>query len=162
MEDITGYSMKDCLSLPGLIWKNFNSIGTEEDEPIYTYDDKYRRWFVRQSIKGGRVCAFNQNYKSSVYDDIINIISKELCVEGKIFDILEEYLRYKKKHYERFEKENKNQFNDYRHEIEEEQQQHINEKLSNLRLHIFLQRIEITRFLWDFDAVSLYPSAMWD
>ena len=60
MEEITGFSMKDCLSLPGLGWKYFNSLRTEEDEPIYTYNDKYMRWFVRQSIKGGRVCAFNQ------------------------------------------------------------------------------------------------------
>ena len=64
MEDITGVSMKDCLSLPGLGWKYFNSLRTEEDEPIYTYDDKYMRWFVRQSIKGGRVCSFTQNFKS--------------------------------------------------------------------------------------------------
>ena len=60
MEDITGFSMKDCLSLPGLGWKYFNSLRTEEDEPIYTYNDKYMRWFVRQSIKRGRVCALNQ------------------------------------------------------------------------------------------------------
>ena len=54
-KEITGFGMKDCLSLTGLGWKNFNSLRTEEDEPIYTYKDKYMRWFVRQSIKGGRV-----------------------------------------------------------------------------------------------------------
>ena len=70
MDELTGFSMKDCLSLPGLCWKNFNSLRTEEDEPIYTYNDKYRRWLVRQSIKGARVCAFNQNYKSKICDDI--------------------------------------------------------------------------------------------
>ena len=64
MEQISGFSMKDCLSLPGLGCRYFNSLRTEEDEPIYTYNDKYMRWFVRQSIKGGRVCAFNQHYKS--------------------------------------------------------------------------------------------------
>ena len=60
MEEITGFSMKDCLSLPGLGLKHFNNLGTEEDEPIYTYNDKYMRWFVRQAAYGGRVCAFNQ------------------------------------------------------------------------------------------------------
>ena len=52
--------MKDCLSLPELGWKYFNSLRTEKDEPIYTYKDKYMTNFARQSIKGGRVCAFNQ------------------------------------------------------------------------------------------------------
>ena len=28
MEEITGFSMKDCLSLPGLGWKFFNSLRT--------------------------------------------------------------------------------------------------------------------------------------
>ena len=52
--------MTDCLSAPGLGWKYFNDMRDEHDEPIYTYNDNYMRWFVRQSIKGGRVCAFNQ------------------------------------------------------------------------------------------------------
>ena len=58
MEEITGFSMKDCLSLLGLGWKYFKSLRTEEDEPIYNYNDKYMRWFSRQSKKRGRVCAF--------------------------------------------------------------------------------------------------------
>ena len=120
------------------------------------------RWFVRQSIKGGCVCAFNQSYKSPVYNDVEKIISKVLCVKGYIYDIIEEYVRYKKKHYEIFEKEYENQFNDYRHENEEEKQNYINEKLSNLRLHKLIQRTKLVHLLWDFDAVSLYPSAMWD
>ena len=81
MEDITGFSMKDCWSLPGLGWKYFNSLRTEEDEPTYTYNDKCKRWFVRQSIKGGRVCAFNQYYKSKVCEDIEKIISKNYVLK---------------------------------------------------------------------------------
>ena len=61
MEEITGFSMKDCVSAPGIGWKYFKSMRDENDEPIYTYNDKYMRWFVRQRIKGGRVCAFIQN-----------------------------------------------------------------------------------------------------
>ena len=63
MEDITGFSMKDCFSLPGLGWKFFNTLRTKEDEPIYTYNDRDMRWFVCQSIKGGQKCAFNQYFK---------------------------------------------------------------------------------------------------
>ena len=162
MEEITGFSMKDCLSLPGLGWKYFNSLRTEEDEPIYTYNDKYMRWFVRQSIKGGRVCAFNQYYKSNHDNDIKRILSKELGVKGNIYDIIEEYLRYKKKYYDIYEKEYESQFNDYRDEDVDEKEKYINEKLGNLRIHKLLKQIELIHLLWDFDAVSLYPSAMWD
>ena len=50
MEDITGFGLEDCLSLPGLGLKFFISLRTQEDEPLYTYNDKYMRCFVRQSI----------------------------------------------------------------------------------------------------------------
>ena len=55
MQEVTGFSMKDFLSFPGLGWNYFNSLRTEEDEPIYTFNDKYMRWFVRQAKRGGRV-----------------------------------------------------------------------------------------------------------
>ena len=154
--------MKDCLSLPGLGLKYFNSLRTEQDEPIYFCNDKYMRHFVRQAAYGGCVCAFNQYYKSKSCDDILKIISEELCVKGNDYDIIEAYMEYKNKHFKIFEKVYENQFNDYRDENLDEKEIYINEKLSNLRLHKIIKRIELIHLLWDFDAVSLYPSAMWD
>ena len=104
--------MKDCLSLPGLRLKYFKSLRTEEDEPIYTYNAKYMRLFVRQAAYGGRLCAFNQYYKSKHCDDILKIISKELCVEGNVYDIIEAYMEHKNNFFKVFEKEYENQFND--------------------------------------------------
>ena len=91
MEEITRFSMKDCVLLPGLGLKYFNSLRTEEDEPIYTYNDKYMRLFVRQAAYGGGVCAFNQYYKSKHCDDNLKIISKELKIEGSVYDKIEAY-----------------------------------------------------------------------
>ena len=76
MQEITNFSIKDCLSLPRPGWKYFISLRTEEDEPMYTYNDQYMRLFVRQSIKGGRVCAFIQYYKSKICDAILKLIQK--------------------------------------------------------------------------------------
>ena len=89
MQEITKFSMKDCLGLPGLGLKYFNNFRTEQDEAIYTYNDKYMRWFVRQAAYGGRVCALNQYYKSKISDDIFNILSKELNVDGNTYEKLE-------------------------------------------------------------------------
>ena len=36
MEEITGFSMKDCLSLPALGLRYFNSLRSEQDEATYT------------------------------------------------------------------------------------------------------------------------------
>ena len=162
MEDITGFGMKDCLSLLSLGWKYFTSLRTEEDEPIYTYNDKYLEWLVRQSIKRGRVCAFNQYFKFKFCEDILKIISEELNVKGNIYDIFEGHLEYKNNFLKIFEKEYESNFNDYRDEDEEEEEKFINEKLSKLPIHQLLKQIKIDEILWDFDAVSLYPSAMWD
>ena len=55
-------------------------------------------WFVSQSIKKrGRCAALNQFFKSIVSDEAFNIISKELNVNGKIFEIFYEYFGYEKK-----------------------------------------------------------------
>ena len=118
---------------------------------------------VRSSIdKRGRVCAFIQYYKSKHCDDILKIINKELAVKRTVYDTIEAYMEYKNKHFKIFEKEYEDQFDDYRDENVEEKEKYFNEKLGNLRLHKLIQRIELIHLLWDFDAVSLYPFAMWD
>ena len=99
-DEITGSGRIQCLSLPGLGWKYFNNIRTEEDEPVYTFNDKHMRWFVQQSIKGRRVCVSNQYYKSKICDDILKIISDELNVNCVIYDLIEAYLEYQNKYLE--------------------------------------------------------------
>ena len=37
MEKLTGFGMKNSLTLPSLANKYFNSLRDENDEPIYTY-----------------------------------------------------------------------------------------------------------------------------
>ena len=147
MEEITGFSMKDCLSLPGLGVKYFNSLRTEEDEPIYTYNDKYMRLFVQQAAYGGRVCAFNLYYKSKNCDDILKTISKQLNVKGSVYDKIEAYMKYKNEQFKIFEKEYENQFKDYRNENLEEKEKFINEKLSDLPIHLLIKQFNIIELL---------------
>ena len=71
-------------------------------------------------------------------------------------------MEYKNEHLKTIKEEYESQFNDYRDEDEEKKERYISEKLSELRLHKIIKRIELVHLLWDFDAVSLYPSAMWD
>ena len=94
MEELTGFGMKNSLTLPSLANKYFNSLRDENDEPIYTYTDPFVRNSVRRSIKGGRCNAFNQYYNSEVSDEVFNIISKELNVNGNICDLLEKYFKF--------------------------------------------------------------------
>ena len=71
MQGKTGLSKKGCLSLAEVRWKYFNCLRTEEDEPIYTYNDNNKILFVRQSKKGGQICAFNQYYISKNCGDVL-------------------------------------------------------------------------------------------
>ena len=65
----------------------------ENDEPIYTYNDKYMRLFVRQSNKGGRVCSFDQYNKSKICGDFFKILPRELKFEGIVYDNIEAYMK---------------------------------------------------------------------
>ena len=56
------------------------------------------RFFVRQSFKAGSCGRFNHYYKSTISDEVINIMSTELNVNGKMCDILDKYFEQTNKH----------------------------------------------------------------
>ena len=120
VEELTELGMKNSLTLPSLANKYFNSLRYESDEPIYTYKDELMRHFVRQSIKGGRCSALNQYYISSLSDEVFNIISKELDINGKVCKILDTYFEYINKQRKIIKDEYDSQFTDYRDNDEEE------------------------------------------
>ena len=104
MVELTGFGMKNGLTLPPLANKYFNSLRYENDEPIYTYTDPFVRNFLRKAIKGGRCNAFTQHYKSEISDEVFNIISKELNVIGNICDVLEKNFELLKKYEKQYTK----------------------------------------------------------
>ena len=94
MEELTRYGMKNSLTLPSLAIKSFHRLRDENNEPIYTYTDEYKRYFVRQSIKGGRCGSFNQCLKSIFSDEVFNLISKELDNIGGVCEILDKCFEF--------------------------------------------------------------------
>ena len=165
MDAITGFRMKNCLTLPSLANKYFNSLRDESDEPIYTYNDEFMRHFVRQSIKGGPCSALNQYYKSNISKEVFNIISKELNIDDindNVCEIKDKNFEYTNEQRKIIEDEYDSQFNDYRDNDEEERTEHINKELNKLLIHKKLQKLNHNDVMMDFDATSLYPSAMWD
>ena len=164
MEELTGFGIKNSLTLPSLANKYFNSLRDESDEPIYTYNDEFMRHFVRQSIKGGRCTALNQYYKSDISKEVFNIISKELNINDidNVCEIINKYFEYTNEQRKIIEDKYDLQFNDYRDIDEQERSEHIKKELIKLPIHKKLQKLNLNDVMMDFDANSLYPSAMWD
>ena len=69
-------------------------------------------------------------------------------------------MKYKNERFKIFEKQYECKFDDYRKEDVDKKEKYINGKLGSLRLHKLIQQIKLYELLWDFDAVSLYPSDM--
>ena len=162
MEELTEFGMKNSLTLPSLANKYFNSLRDENDEPIYTYTDLFMRNFVRKSIKGGKCNAFNQRHKYEISDEVFNIISKELNVNGNICDLLEKYFEFLNENERQYAKEIDLKFDDYRDIKEKGKEKYVNKKLNMLPIHKELSKLDSNKTQMDFDATSLYPSAMWD
>ena len=165
MEELTRFGMKNSLTLPSLASKYFNSLRDESDEPIYTYTDPFMGHFVRQSIKRGRCSALNQYFKSNISKEVFNIISKELNIDyinENICGIIDKYFEYTNEKRKLIEDEYDSQFKDYRDIDVEEKTEHINKELNKVSIHKKLQKLDIKDVMMDFDATSLYPSAMWD
>ena len=164
MEKLTGFGMKNSLTLPSLANKYFNSLRDESDEPIYTYNYEFMRHFVRKSIKGGRCSSLNQYCKSKISQEMFNIISKELNANGNdnVCEIIDKYFEYTNEQRKIIEDEYDSNFKDYRDIDEKGRTEHINKELNILQIHKKLQKLNLNDVMMDFDATSLYPSAMWD
>ena len=119
------------------------------------------RYFV-QKIKGGRCSALNQYYKSTISDEVFDINSKELNINGKIGEILDKYFEYTNKHRKIIENQYDSQFEDCRDINQEQRTKHINEELSKLAIHKKFKKLNLNDVMMGFEATSLYPSAMWD
>ena len=164
IEELTGFGMKNSLTLPSLANKYFNSLRDENDEPIYTYNDEFMRHFVRKSIKGGRCSALNQYYKSKISQEVFNFISKEINVNGddNVCEIIDKYFEYTKKQRKIIEDEYDSKFKDYQDIDVEKRTEHINKELNKLSIHKKLQKLDDNDIMMNFDATSLYASALWD
>ena len=154
--------MKKSLTLPSLANKFFNSLRDENDELIYTYTDPFMRNFVRKAIKGGRCNAFNQRYISEFSDEVFNIISKEIKVKGNGCDIIGKFVEILNKFEKQNAKEIDSKYDNYRDTDQKEKTEFIFKKLNMLSIHKELSKLDSNKTQMDFDATSLYPSAMWD
>ena len=92
----------------------------------------------------------------------MKILSEELNEKENAYDIIEAYLKYKNHHLKSVKQEYESKFNDYRDVDEVEKNNYINKKLGEYPNHKLLQELSLNDLLWDFDAVSLYLSAMSD
>ena len=143
MEEITGFSMKDSLSAPGLAWRYFNSLRTVEDELNHIFNGKSMRQFIRQSIKRGRVSVFSHYYKSENCSDVLSILLRELNVGGNVYDFIEVYMKYKNDRSKVIKAEYESNFNDYRKVNEDEMNEYINKKLGELPILKFFTKVEL-------------------
>ncbi|ESO94751.1 hypothetical protein LOTGIDRAFT_160993 [Lottia gigantea] len=104
----------------------------ENVEKVYSHTHPFIRYFIRQSIKGGRVSANRKSFETNKMDEICNIlkefISQSETPSDNIIDLFKEYSKSKKDKTE------------------------VNSKL---------KKIKCTK-LMAFDANSLYTSAMSD
>ena len=160
MEKITGYEMKNSLTLPSLGWKNLTSLRDESDEPIYIYKDKFMRWFVRQCIKGGRCSSFVLYSKFKIANNAFKATSRELNVKENICEVIEACVEYMCREKKTIEKEYDSSFDDYRKNNEKEEEKYVRNQLSKLPIHIKLGEFILTDVLMDCDATSLSSSAM--
>ena len=69
-------------------------------------------------------------------------------------------LKYKNQQIEIFKKVYESKFNDYRDIDEEEMNNYINKNIGEFLIHKPIQELSLNDLLWDYDAVSVYPSAV--
>ena len=104
----------------------------------------------------------NQYYKSIFWDEVFNNISKEVDIIGNICETSDKYLEYENKHKKIPETEYHSQFKDYRDTNEDEKAKYGHKKLSKFTKPNKLKNLDPNNVMMDFDATSLYTSAMYN
>ena len=161
MQKMTGFGIKDCLTEASLGWKCFGTYN--KDREFYTFNDKYVRSFIRNSIKEGRCGAFIRYFESNQFDEIMSTIKKHLKInDNEISNIIDIYLNYINTKRENFKTEFKNGEKDYRKMNNEELEKFLEKKLGKLNISKELQKIKKDDLLVSYDFNSLYPSAQID
>ena len=161
MQKMSGFGIKDCLTEASLGWKCFGTYN--KDREFYTFNDKYVRDFIRKSIKGGRVGAFNRYFESNQFDDIMSTIKKHLKInDNEISNIIDKYLKYINTKRDEFKLEFENGEKDYRKINKKELDNFLNKKLGELKISKDLRKINKDDLLVSYDFNSLYPSAQID
>ena len=93
---------------------------------------------------------------------MFNIISNELNVDGNKCDILEKFFEFLSKNEKQYAKEFDSKYNDYKDINQKEKIDFINKKLNMLSIRKELSKLNSNKTQMDYDANSLYPSAIWD
>ena len=141
MEELNNFGIKNSSTLPSLTDKVFNSLGDENNEPIYTYTNAFMRNFVRQRIKGSRCSASSQFYKSTISENVFNIFSTELDVIGNICEILDKSFEILNEPEKLYAKEFDSKYDDYRDINQKEKINFINKKPKKLTIHDKYQKL---------------------
>ena len=89
-------------------------------------------------------------------------LSKELDNNGNICDLLEKCFKFSNKYEKQHAKEFDSNYDDYRDNDQKEKTEYNKKKLNLLPIHEELSKLNSNKTLMDYDATSLYPSAMWD
>ena len=161
MQRKSGFGFKDCLTEASLGWKGFGTYN--KDREFHTVNDKYVRDFIRRSIKGGRVGAFNRYFESNHCEEILNTIEKHLKIkDNEISKIVDEYLKYINLKRDEFKLEFENCEKDYLEINKKELDKFLDVILGELEVSKELQKINKDDLLVSYDFNSFYPSAQID
>ena len=161
MQKMSGFDIKDCLTEASLGWKCFGTYNKNKE--FYTFNDKYVRDFIRKSIKGGRVGAFNRYFESKQCEEILNIIKNHLKINNnEISNIVDEYLKFINIKCEEYKLKFENGEKDHRKINKKELDNFLEKQLGELTISKDLQKINKDDLLVSYDFNSFYPSAQID
>jgi hypothetical protein len=172
MRQNSGFSMQGSVTSSSLTFKSWFA---KTKESIHSHTDLYTRNLIRKAVKGGRVFANIQQYKSSMLDQIINILRENLNSDESLQELIGLYKTVNK---ELKSKINNQLSNFYMSEeikilqtcfkTKEENYSSLIKKYNDLnkiqkkKIDLQIKNLPSKDVLISQDANSLYPSAMAD
>lgn len=165
MSDLVDEDITTHLTSSGVTFNGWRKHLQKDNIPLHSHVDLWTRKYIRKSIKGGRVSANIQRFKSNNCSKIIKVLQSHLNTSNEsllcnvsfaesLVELVQMYLKLKDKEHKTNEEKLHDKIVSKR--IEDELKGHISN--SNYPTKLESQG----EYLMAFDATSLYPSAMYD
>ena len=91
MVELVGQHMSNNISVAGLAYKGWLNYTRQNNIMIFSHTNKFVRWFIRNSIYGGRVGAFRNKFISPILPNINFILQKYSNIYSKNLDLYSWY-----------------------------------------------------------------------
>ena len=159
-QKIIGVSYKNSLMEAALGGSCLVRSLKEDNRILYTPENKYVRDFIKKTVHGSRVLAFNKKIVSKLFKDVVNVLEKCYGEDLEVSVLFDKYFEHINTIENYYKEKDEARFTEYRQINTRKVEEHIERKIARIPISKQIALIDKSDLFVSSDYNSLHPSAM--